>query len=154
MLLYLIRHADAVEALPDRARELSEHGREQVVALAKFLRRTGKFCPDEVWHSTLVRARQTAELLLREVGSDVACKEVPGITPDDDPRAIVGQLTELRRSVALVGHEPYLSALGSLLVTGRSEPVVFAMKKGATLALERGTRGWVVRWHVAPGLFA
>ena len=45
-----------------------------------------------------------------------------------------------------------MSALASLLVAGATQPVVFVMKKGATLALERDDERWMVRWHIAPGL--
>lgn len=152
MLLYLIRHAEAVDTTPDHARALSARGREQVARLAGFLRRSNAFRPAELWHSPLVRARETAEALGRELA--LPSKEVAGITPDDDPQAIAGALAKLAQPVALVGHEPHLSALASLLVTGAAQPVVFAMKKGATLALERGGARWVVRWHVEPGMLA
>lgn len=152
MLLYLIRHADAVDAVPDAARALSPHGRHQVALLAEFLRRTRAFQPVEFWHSPLVRARETAQRLTHELGVAIPLREVGHITPDDDPRALVETLAALSHPVALVGHEPYLSALASLLVAGATHPVVFAMKKGATLALERGGARWTVRWHVEPEL--
>jgi phosphohistidine phosphatase len=65
---------------------------------------------------------------------------------------IAAKLADLTKPLALVGHEPHLSALGSLLVTGGTDPVVIAMKKGAVLALEWGGRRWVVRWHIEPGM--
>lgn len=154
MLVYLIRHAEAVDTLPDAERALSTHGRQQVVALAEFLRRAKAFRPAEVWHSPLVRARETAELLSRELALTAPLKQVAGLTPEDDPETIAATLANLTRPVALVGHEPHLSALASLLVTGATQPVVIAMKKGATLALERSGPRWVVRWHIEPGLLA
>lgn len=154
MLVYLIRHADAVNTTPDHARALSVHGREQVAQLAMFLRRSKAFSPKDVWHSSLVRARETAGLLVRELGLNTAAAEIAGLTPDDDPQIVARMLETVTRSVALVGHEPHLSALASLLVAGATHPVVFAMKKGATLALERSGARWVVRWHVEPDLLS
>ena len=151
-MLYLIRHADAVDLHPDEARPLSERGREQVKTLARFLERSEAFSPDEFWHSPLVRARETATLLAKALKFSGACREVPGLRSEDDPHDIARKLAKPSRSVALVGHEPHLSALASLLVTGATDPVVFVMKKGATLALERDGEHYVVRWHVAPGL--
>lgn len=152
MLLYLIRHAEAVDTVPDAGRVLSARGRHQVAVLAEFLRRAKAFRPAEVWHSPLVRARETAQLLVQELALPVALKQVAGITPEDDPQEIAQSLATLARPVALVGHEPHLSALASLLVAGATQPVVFAMKKGATLALERSGTRWAVRWHIEPDL--
>lgn len=151
-MLYLIRHADAVDLHPDAARPLSDRGREQVKTLASFLERSGAFAPDEIWHSPLVRARETAELLAKGAKLSGAVREVADLRPEDDPRAIARRVGPERRSIALVGHEPHLGALASLLVTGQALPVVFVMKKGATLALEPDGSRWQVRWHVAPGM--
>lgn len=153
MLLYLIRHAEAADTLPDQARPLTARGRHQVALLVSFLARAKSFRPAEVWHSPLVRARETAQVLLRELTLAAPVREMPGLTPDDDPRSLLSALERVAHPLALVGHEPHLSALASLLVTGSMTPVVFAMKKGATLALERGGGArWVVRWHVEPEL--
>jgi phosphohistidine phosphatase len=85
MQLYLIRHAEAVDTVPDRARVLSEHGRDQVARLARFLQGWKGFRPEEVWHSSLVRARETAHLLVSGLEASVKLKEVAGLTPDDSP---------------------------------------------------------------------
>lgn len=154
MLLYLIRHAEAVDRVPDAARELSARGRHQVALLADFLARTKAFRPDAVWHSPLMRARETAQLLAQELGLSLRIEEASGLTPEDDPQVMAARLATTTRAIALVGHEPHLSALASLLVAGAPQPVVFAMKKGATLALERAGARWAVRWHIEPGLLA
>ena len=152
MNLYLIRHAHAEDTQPDHLRRLSKRGRVQVRTLAKFLRHAGVFVPEEIWHSTLVRAQETAALLGVGTKLGVPLREVAGLSPGDDPRRLADQLAKCARSLALVGHEPHLSALASLLVAGAPEPVRFAMKKGATLALEGAGRHWVVCWQVSPDL--
>lgn len=154
MLVYLIRHAEAADLLPDAARPLTARGRHQVARLAHVLKRSNAFKPAEVWHSPFVRARETAQHLLAEMELAVPLREEPGITPDDDPQVVARQLARLTRPLALVGHEPHLSALASLLVGGSTLPVLFAMKKGATLALEPGGSRWIVRWHIEPDLFS
>ncbi len=40
------------------------------------------------------------------------------------------------QSVALVGHEPYLSRLASLLITGDGDALKIDLKKGGVIALE------------------
>lgn len=152
MQLYLIRHAHAEDAQPDAARRLSVRGCRQVRVLAKFLRNCGAFDPAEIWHSTLVRARKTAELLAAGTRLEAPLREVEGLAPDDDPRRFARRLAAGPEALAVIGHEPFLGALASLLVTGATDPGRFAMRKGAVLALEGGGRRWTVRWHVSPDL--
>jgi phosphohistidine phosphatase len=152
--LFLVRHAHALDGLDDAARPLSAKGRAQVKRLGKFLRASGAFAPDEIWHSPLVRARDTAALLARALRSAAPLRAVTGLRSADDPRRIARRLAKTRRALALVGHEPHLSALASLLVAGEAEPPILEMKKCAVLALERDATRWVVRWQVSPELLA
>jgi len=152
--LHLIRHAHAVDATDDAARPLSPKGRDQVRQLGDFLRQADAFHPDEIWHSPLVRSQETAALLVRHLGLEIPLVQVPGLEPEDKPQAIARRLRVATRSVAIVGHEPHLSALASLLIRGRAAPPVFVMKKCAALMLEGTGRYWMVRWHVSPKLFS
>ncbi len=156
-MLYLIRHAHAVDSEDDDSRELSSAGRAQVRRLASFLLPTGQVTPDEIWHSPLARAAQTAALLAECLKLDVPRKKVAGLRSEDDPAVIAGRLPP-SLSIALVGHEPHLGCLASLLVTGDVFPPAFSMGKCAILALERiretNPGGWAVRWHIGPELLA
>ncbi len=153
MELFLIRHTHAEDTVPDRSRRLSERGRTQVETLAKFLRRTDAFAPQEIWHSTLVRARETAEFLAADLKLAAPRREIDGLAPEDNPRAMLKKIAAGPAALALVGHEPFMSGLGTLLVTGRESGLPkIAMKKGAILALEGEGDWWTVRWHVWPGL--
>jgi phosphohistidine phosphatase len=155
MLLFLVRHADALDSDEDAVRPLSPKGREQVERMAKFLRASHAFRVDEIWHSPLIRARQTAKLLSEGLGLRVPLSEVAGLEPNHDAEATATKLRSVDVSLAVVGHEPHLSALASILVAGEIQPF-FVMRKGAVLALERAGAGetsrWFVRWHVSPDL--
>jgi phosphohistidine phosphatase len=152
MHLYLIRHAHALDGDDDAARPLSPKGRKQIRQLAVLLRHTGAFEAGEIWHSPLRRARETAELLVAKLKGGAKLKEVSGLTPDDAPDRIATKLSDLRRPVAVVGHEPHLSALASLLVADQAVPPLFKMKKAAILRLDRTGEGWSVRWQISPEL--
>jgi phosphohistidine phosphatase len=152
MTLYLIRHAHAVELEDDASRPLSHKGRAQVRQLGRFFRASGALAPAEVWHSPLVRAVETATLLAKGLRLRVPLVEVPGLEPEALPVATLRRLARVRHDLAIVGHEPHLSALAGLLLRGRAAPAVVAMKKGACLALEGKGRAWQVRWLVTPGL--
>ena len=152
--LWLVRHAHAREADDDAARPLSQRGCRQVRTLAKFLATSRPVQPAEIWHSPLLRARQTAQLLTKFLRLAAPLIETAGLAPFDDPRIVARRINPLRRDVAIVGHEPHLSALASLLVAGSAAPPAFALKKCAVLALERAPASWVVRWQVSPELLA
>ncbi|MBK8856263.1 MAG: histidine phosphatase family protein [Opitutaceae bacterium] len=148
--LYLIRHAHAEDGFDDATRPLSARGRKQIRTMARFLRRTGDFAPVEVWHSPLLRARDTATLLVGRLKLPMKLRTVVGLSWGDDPAIMATKLRARRGSLALVGHEPHLSALASLLVTGSAAPPVVVMRKCAVLALERESGRWVMRWLVSP----
>ena len=153
MELYLIRHAHAVPAAADPERPLSKKGREQIRRLAALLGSGGAFAPSEIWHSPLSRSRQTARLLVKLLALGGPVSEVPGLEPEGNPRTTATRVRATRRSLAVVGHEPQLSALASLLVTGAATPAIFKFRKSAVLALRREAPDrWVVLWQLAPEL--
>jgi phosphohistidine phosphatase len=153
MPIYLIRHAHAIDGKDDAARPLSKKGRAQIRTLARFLRRNAGLETHEFWHSPLVRSVDTARLLAKGLQVRATFTLVSGLLHDDDPAVLAKKLGQQRQSVALVGHEPHLSALASLLVGGRAKPPLFLLKKCAVLALEKDGRRWTVRWQVSPELF-
>lgn len=154
MIVYLIRHAHAVDPDKDPERPLSARGRTQVAALANFLKRSGLFQPSEFWHSPLLRARETAELLRQRLSLASPCLLVPDLEPEDDPRAAARRVRVTTHDIAVVGHEPHLSTLATLLLTGKSDLPLVVMKKCSALALEGAGSHWTVRWHVSPELIA
>lgn len=161
MKLYLVRHGHAQADKEDARRSLSPQGVEVIKGMAAFFRGNGAVAGlHAVWHSPLARARETAQLLVQELGLDVLLVETTGLLPKDDPAVIADRLERLEQTVMIVGHEPHLSALATLLVRGKVKPVGFDFKKGAAMALEMtggrhkksGRARWCVCWHVAPAL--
>ena len=155
MELYLIRHAHALAEEVDPGRPLSPKGRAQVRRLAKFLRGQCGFSPVEFWHSPLARSRQTARLLAAAIAPTAKVNEATNLEPEAPPKLVAARLKSVRRSLALVGHEPHLSLLAALLITGEAKPDVFKLRKSAVLCLDRITpqaSAWRVRWLLAPEL--
>lgn len=162
MKLYLVRHAHAVTEQEDPARPLSLKGETDARRIAAWFRLNGAFQPTQFWHSPLLRALATARLLAGGLGDDPLLVETPGLLPEDDPEETATRLADYPQThdLALVGHEPHLSALGTLLVRGRTRPAAFKLRKGAILALEPdngthkrdGRPRWRVRWHFSPEL--
>lgn len=154
MQLFLIRHAHAVEANENPRRPLSLRGREQVRALATFLKSSGALHAAEVWHSGLARAAETAELLLDHLGLKATVVEIDGLRGEDNPSVVAAHLRHRRAPLVVVGHEPHLGRLASLLVAGAAHPPRFVLKKSSILALERIEGVWAVRWQLSPELLA
>jgi phosphohistidine phosphatase len=154
MLIYLVRHAHAVEGKDDAARALSRKGRDQIRVVAKFLRAGEAWNTREFWHSPMVRSVDTAKLLGKRLKVRGTFTLVSGLLHEDDPKIMAKKLNRLRRTIAIVGHEPHLSALATLLLTGSAQPPRVVLKKCAVLALERKGRRWSVRWLVSPEIIS
>ena len=164
MLLHLVRHAHALAESENPARPLSARGRAEVGRLARFFATNACFRPAQIWHSPLLRSRETTDELGRRLGWDEAViVETSGLLPEDDPQEIAERLELLpkdRGDLALIGHEPHLSALAALLMRGKSSSDLFKLRKCAALALELterthkrgGLARWRVRWLIAPEL--
>jgi phosphohistidine phosphatase len=152
MQIYLIRHAHAVDGEDDAARALSAKGRRQADRVGRWLKRQRDFAARELWHSPRVRAQETAAILARRAGGKRQLRETTALEPDADPAALARQLAGVKRSVAVVGHEPQLSALATLLLGGAGRAPIVVLKKGAVLAVERKGRRWTACWLVSPGL--
>ena len=114
--LYFVRHGIAVDhdskgPLPDGARALTGEGRERFRRAAKAFARLGEPL-DALFTSPLVRAVQTAEILADALGrTEVAVlKQLEPGVPPAELFAEVAKLVKDGQGVALVGHDPQLSA--------------------------------------------
>jgi phosphohistidine phosphatase len=98
-----------------------------------------------------VRAWRTAELLHGEAGwpRPQRCGELEA---ERDPReaAAVVRDHEPRGAVAVVGHEPHLSRLISLLLARDPDAVRAELKKGGAAALVVEAGGAALRWSIPP----
>lgn len=130
MELTLIRHAIAEDGRDDFARALTKKGRQRFEKSVKTLDALG-FRFDRVLHSPKRRALETAELLLPLC--DGGLESTPLLAREPD----VGLWNLLEGDrLALVGHEPHLSALLAWLVTGEPLGENFELKKGAVAQLK------------------
>ncbi|MEJ7652611.1 MAG: histidine phosphatase family protein [Chloroflexia bacterium] len=154
-----MRHAiaydrDAARWPDDDQRPLTREGEDRFRRAARGLALVAPRV-ERVLSSPAVRAWRTAEILCEVVGW-------PPPTPLDElaePYSGAGPLEALEphaevRSLALVGHEPYLSQLAAHLLTGAEEaPSLFEMKKGscAYLGFGQAEAGeGVLHWLLPP----
>lgn len=156
MFIYLIRHAIA-ETLPP-ASGRSDAGRALTEAGAARMRRAAAglttLVPslDRLLSSPLRRARQTAAILAPHWQLEVEIDA--GLAPEGDLRALALRLAALggqgAAQVVVVGHQPGLGALASLLWTGEERRAWLPFKKGSCACIELAPPQAMLRWFLPP----
>lgn len=159
MNLYLIRHAIAEEESPsgeDSQRVLTDKGAKKMRNIAKGLKTLGiEF--DYILTSPYIRAEQTAQILgdVFKIKKHIVISQ--NLAPMGDPDLLLAEINEKYsvNSLAIVGHEPYLSTLVSLLTAGGS-PLEMTFKKGGVCHLTTDdlhhTRKATLEWLLTPGV--
>ena len=141
MNLYLLRHGIAVDPgtpgyAADSDRPLLPKGERKLQSIGEAIQALD-ISFDLILSSPYVRARQTAEIIADTCKSKKKIELSEVLTPGGSPRKLIESLTRLRpvpEDVLLVGHEPYLSELISLLISGQSG-LSISMKKGGLCKL-------------------
>ena len=141
MNLYLLRHAIAVDrttpGLDDAQRELTPEGASKMVRIAR-----GMFALDLqfdlILSSPYIRARQTADIVAERFKARDRLRFTENLVPGITGEQIVIEINKRyrkRENILLVGHEPMLSSLVSVLISGdQTLPIV--MKKGGLCHLQ------------------
>jgi phosphohistidine phosphatase len=126
-MLWLLRHAEAVDGTPDDERPLSERGVAQGEAAGWALKQLGVSI-DACLSSPKLRAAQTAQLACAPLGVDVTIDRRLSGEPFDAYEMVAG-LGE----VLLVGHDPSFSLTLHDLTGAQAR-----MKKGGLAGITRG----------------
>jgi phosphohistidine phosphatase len=139
MILYVVRHALAedVAAGGDEARHLTEVGRQRTLKAAAGMQALGlEF--DLILTSPLARAAETAEIIATVYANGLTPRALMELATGIAPADAVAALAPHGRndSVMIVGHEPQLSAIVSILLTGELDAMHLRMRKGGCVALE------------------
>lgn len=141
MRIYLVRHAIAVargtKHYPGDDRPLTPRGVARMKRNAQGIRRL-RLKPDSLLHSPLLRARDTAAILVRALDDAPAPTETDELLPDADPAGILALIRRARLgpNVMLVGHEPHLGLLAALLTGSAGPPLLF--RKGGMARIDAG----------------
>jgi phosphohistidine phosphatase len=92
---------------------------------------------DLILSSPYVRAKQTADIVVQVFKAQDKLEMSTALTPDGDPEELMAELNRHYRaldSILLVGHEPSMSSLISMLVAGDSS-LSMVLKKGGLCKL-------------------
>lgn len=147
MRLLLVRHAQAAAQDPgrfpdDSLRPLLPKGRRIQRRLSAQLVKRG-LTPTRVFSSPWKRAWQTARIVLEEAGlrkhARIPCQALAA-PPDLGALAAEIGMVGPDEVVALVGHEPWMSSLAALLLTGPDGGLHIDFPKSGIMGIE--TAGW------------
>jgi phosphohistidine phosphatase len=139
--LYLVRHGVAEERgekwPDDTKRPLTEDGIDRMRKAARGLTRFG-IVIDVVLTSPLVRARQTADIVVAAIDPRPSLVTIESLAPSGSYAAVVADLEKHARKthIALVGHEPNIGELAARLIGSRH---AIEFKKGAVCRIDLET---------------
>jgi phosphohistidine phosphatase len=157
--LYILRHGIAVahgtHGVAEDDRPLTAKGEQRMKQIGRCLAAIG-LEPERIITSPLPRAHQTAQIVAQELHQVERLEIAKALTASEDARSIADWLSARSESrLLLVGHNPALSDLVSLLLTGEVGTLSCDLKKGGIAALfhapEAGT-GYGLGWLATPGL--
>lgn len=138
MQLCLVRHGDAVAAedggyANDGLRPLTPDGKAKMHRGAAGLARA--FTPEGIISSPLVRARQTAEIL-QSAFSKTPLRFSEHLATGDHVALLAEAAGFGWERTILVGHEPHMSHLLSLLLSGGQSRIEVDFKRGAAAIVQ------------------
>lgn len=138
-LVMLLRHgtAEAVRAgSVDEERGLTGDGRHEVQELATGMRMLA-LSVDVVLTSPLRRAEETARIVANVHGVTDRLEVLPALSPGGAPEAVVRSLSACdgASGVVLVGHEPDLGELASILLSGTPGLVKIRFQTGGVAGI-------------------
>ena len=140
MTLYLLRHGIAEDKTvdkPDRDRTLTPRGRARMRRAAVGLRVLVGHV-DEIFTSPYPRAAETAAIAAASLPKGPKPRTLDALAHGTSPMEALRLLRSVAKGehVMLVGHEPELSRLASLLLTGSIDGMHLDLKKGGCIAID------------------
>ena len=148
MMIYLVQHGEALSKQEDPQRPLSRKGTDDVEKLA-ILCASNRLNIKTIWHSTKLRAKQTAQIIAQQTGAKTYQRV--GLEPLDPVKPIFEEITNLKEDITIVGHLPFLERLVSLLITNNEGTVPVKFQQGGMVCLARNEdKKWSILWTVFP----
>ena len=149
MKFYLMRHGEALAASENPQRPLSFEGRRSVEWVARrSLDQNVRI--SAVYHSGILRAQETAEILARHLLPAGSPAPLAGLLPEDDPAILKAELDAATDSILLVGHLPFMSRLAGLLVNGNPDRPAVEFFPATMICCIRAPLQWKIGWQLSP----
>ncbi len=146
MMVYLVQHAKPKPEEEDPQKPLSDQGRNDAIKVSRFLK---NIHVQKVFLSGKLRAEQTGEILAKSLNAQLIKGD--GLEPMAEPQIWAEELNNNSEDLMIVGHQPHLGKLASLLVGNNSELQLVNFQQGGVVCLEK-KEGWSVSWMIVPDL--
>ena len=146
MKVILMQHGEALPEEADKARPLSERGRDQARKAADILKRMPEY-PERILHSGKRRAFETAEIVSLTLGG-IRMEARDCLNPKDSPDRIHREISASEDSIMIVGHMPFLGRLASLLMGNASDVETVDIAQASPLVLSRVGKRYILDMYV------
>jgi phosphohistidine phosphatase len=153
--LILLRHAHAdasASGLSDAERPLSEEGRREAQAAARWLKEQG-LVPDRVLVSPAARARETADAVAAEIDLPERIEEAAIYEASPGDLAELADRNRDATRLLMVGHNPGFEQLAALMHSGQSGDYrgmppagIAVLRLPADAAIEPGVASLAAFW--------
>jgi phosphohistidine phosphatase len=111
-----MQHGKSVSKQENPDRPLSDIGSKEVEKIAIQLQEYNLHI-NSIFHSSKLRAFQTAEILQRYLSASQGTKEINGMNPNDNVQLFSVTINQVDNAM-YVGHLPFMEKLVSFLTTG------------------------------------
>lgn len=145
----LLRHGEAYPSSVNPERPLTEKGVVETKKVARALKRLGIHF-DAIYHSPKLRAKQTAEIVAKELGVNNLI-ETEVLLPEADPKEVEKIVREGEGKAVFCGHLPHLARFFGLLYLGIDDDKVIDLRTSGGIGLKKGHR-WVLDFVIYPSL--
>jgi len=149
MRLYLLRHGHATSPILDAQQHLSPSGINEVRRIARFFQDNAIHI-GVIWHSTLTRACQTAEIIKNHLQLDVLHPR-EDLLPEDDPRQIRPEISNFADDLLIITHMPFISHLLEMLLAADGKPGSHrSFPTGGLAALHKNQQSFELDFFIHP----
>ncbi|HLD16362.1 MAG TPA: phosphohistidine phosphatase SixA [Coxiellaceae bacterium] len=153
MKFYCVRHGDTVSTLVDPDRPLSEAGRAGIVRVARSLKKAGIILPHLI-HSPKLRAQQTAQIIVDEVGAERTTETKSKLDDTDSAMDWATEINLWEEDTMMIGHLPFISQLISQLLLQDEHKPLISFVPGTVVCLQKSeTRRWYIQWTINPDIY-
>lgn len=146
MSIILCQHGEAVSKEENPERPLTQKGRIKVISIVEKAFKNRKR-PGFIYHSSKIRAKQTAEIIEKTLGMTGALIESDKLGPNDDPEIFLKSIV-LNHDILIVGHLPFLKVMASFLIKGTKREHVTNFQNGCLIYFQKkeGSDYWEIDW--------
>jgi phosphohistidine phosphatase len=152
MKLYLVQHGEATSKDLNPLRPLTEKGTEDASKTALFLKKAG-ITVDVIWHSTKLRAIETAQIFEKELTPTGGVLQKEGLAPNDPTDGVFSEAEAESKDIMIVGHLPFMQKIAALVLLGSENSQIIRFNMGGVVCLAKSEEGfWQLAFEVTPDL--